>query len=114
MDTAGWESLLCAIGAGFFMGLYPLFIKTKPVLAANVHPVVFQLYVGLQLHDIVHDSPSITCSHMHAAVSIALLSHALADVRPCVCYKSSIAFIAYVRTDLRAICFDHTTHVMCV
>ena len=47
MDTAGWESLLCAIGAGFFMGLYPLFIKTKPVLAANVHPVVFQLYVGL-------------------------------------------------------------------
>lgn len=43
MDTAAWESLLCAIGAGFFMGLYPLFIKTKPVLAADVHPVVFQL-----------------------------------------------------------------------
>jgi len=44
MDPVVWESLLCAIGGGFFMGLYPLFIKTKPVLEANVHPVVFQLY----------------------------------------------------------------------
>lgn len=37
-------SLLVAVTGGFFMGLYPLFIKTKAVLAADVHPVVFQLY----------------------------------------------------------------------
>lgn len=37
-------ALLIAIAGGFFMGLYPLFIKTAPVLAAKPHPVVFQLY----------------------------------------------------------------------
>eukprot|EP00039_Didymoeca_costata_P028444 m.21079 g.21079 ORF g.21079 m.21079 type:complete len:385 (-) comp7025_c0_seq1:159-1313(-) len=37
-------SLLVAVVGGFFMGLYPLFIKTPAVLAADVHPVVFQLY----------------------------------------------------------------------
>jgi len=36
--------LILAIAGGAFMGLYPSFIKSKKVLAANVHPVVFQLY----------------------------------------------------------------------
>jgi len=36
--------LLLAIAGGAFMGLYPSFIKTKKVLAADVHPIVFQLY----------------------------------------------------------------------
>lgn len=37
-------SLLLAIIGGAFNGAYPLFIKTPRVLAANVHPVIFQCY----------------------------------------------------------------------
>eukprot|EP00038_Savillea_parva_P025762 m.49375 g.49375 ORF g.49375 m.49375 type:complete len:401 (+) comp7113_c0_seq1:195-1397(+) len=36
--------LLYAIIGGASMGVYPAFIKTKAVLAADVHPSVFQLY----------------------------------------------------------------------
>jgi len=33
-----------AIAGGFFIGTYPIFVKTPAVLAADVHPAVFQLY----------------------------------------------------------------------
>jgi len=55
VDVAGFDSaqsgndntyaaLALALCGGFFMGLYPLFIKTDAVLAAKPHPVVFQMY----------------------------------------------------------------------
>ena len=37
-------TLLFAILSGFANGTFPVFIKTKRVLAADVHPIVFQLY----------------------------------------------------------------------
>ena len=37
-------TLLEAALGGAFNGTFPVFIKTNRVLAANVHPVVFQLY----------------------------------------------------------------------
>lgn len=37
-------ALLLAIAGGAAMGVYPAFIKTPSVLAADVHPVVFQCY----------------------------------------------------------------------
>ena len=39
-----WEALLFAVAGGVFMGTYPVPIKCQRVLAADVHPVVFQLY----------------------------------------------------------------------
>ena len=38
------STLLLASAGGFFIGTYPIFVKTPVVLAANVHPIVFQLY----------------------------------------------------------------------
>jgi len=35
--------LVLAVLGGVCMGVYPLFIKTPAVLAARVHPVVFQM-----------------------------------------------------------------------
>ena len=37
-------ALLLALGGGTMMGIYPAFIKTPAVLAADVHPIVFQCY----------------------------------------------------------------------
>jgi hypothetical protein len=37
-------ALLLALGGGTTMGIYPAFIKTPAVLAADVHPIVFQCY----------------------------------------------------------------------
>ena len=37
-------ALALAVGGGAAMGVYPLFVKTPAVLAADPHPVVFQLY----------------------------------------------------------------------
>ena len=37
-------TLLLAFAGGVFNGTFPVFIKTPRVLAARVHPVVFQLY----------------------------------------------------------------------
>lgn len=37
-------ALILAIVGGAFNGAYPLFIKTPRVIAANVHPVIFQCY----------------------------------------------------------------------
>lgn len=36
-------SVLASLG-GFFIGTYPIFVKSRAVLATNVHPAVFQLY----------------------------------------------------------------------
>jgi hypothetical protein len=41
------QTLLYATLGGFFMGSYPLFIKTPSVLSANVAPIVFQLYKAI-------------------------------------------------------------------
>ena len=43
-------SLTFAIIAGVANGTFPIFIKTDAVLAAKVHPIVFQLYKSLLLH----------------------------------------------------------------
>jgi hypothetical protein len=37
-------ALLYAVLGGISMGCYPAFIKTRAVLAVDVHPVVFQCY----------------------------------------------------------------------
>ena len=37
-------TLLLAMLGGLFNGTFPIFIKTEKVLAAKVHPVIFQLY----------------------------------------------------------------------
>ena len=37
-------ALLYSCGYGVFMGSYPVPIKSPAVLAAHVHPVVFQMY----------------------------------------------------------------------
>ena len=39
-----WLCLLFAILSGVGNGTFPVFIKTRKVLAAEVHPVVFQFY----------------------------------------------------------------------
>ena len=41
---ASFLPLLYALLGGVFMGTYPVPIKSKAVIEANVHPVVFQLY----------------------------------------------------------------------
>ena len=38
------ESFLLACGYGFFMGSYPVPIRAPSVLAANIHPLIFQSY----------------------------------------------------------------------
>ena len=43
-SATGMQALLLAIAGGAAMGVYPAFIKTPSVLAADVHPVVFQCY----------------------------------------------------------------------
>ena len=40
------SSALALLG-GFFIGTYPIFVKTPTVLAAKAHPAVFQLYKSL-------------------------------------------------------------------
>ena len=37
-------TLLLALAGGAANGTFPVFVKTRGVLAANVHPVVFQMY----------------------------------------------------------------------
>lgn len=39
-----WITLFLAVAGGAANGTFPIFIKTPAVLAANVHPIVFQLY----------------------------------------------------------------------
>lgn len=39
-----WLTFYLALGSGIANGTFPVFIKTRAVLAADVHPVVFQLY----------------------------------------------------------------------
>jgi hypothetical protein len=39
-----WTTLTLATLGGVSTGTFPIFIKTKAVLAADVHPIVFQLY----------------------------------------------------------------------
>ena len=41
------DTLLLAFGSGVCNGTFPVFIKTKPVLAAKIHPIVFQFYKSL-------------------------------------------------------------------
>jgi hypothetical protein len=38
------EALLLAIAGGFFMGTYPVAIKSPSVLEREVHPIIFQCY----------------------------------------------------------------------
>ena len=44
MTGSPYLTLTYAVLGGLFMGTYPVPIKTKAVLKANVHPVIFQLY----------------------------------------------------------------------
>lgn len=44
---AGLGTVLLAFASGIFNGTFPVFIKTKAVLAADVHPIVFQFYKSL-------------------------------------------------------------------
>ena len=44
METLLASPSLLACGGGFFIGTYPIFVKTPAVLAARVHPVAFQFY----------------------------------------------------------------------
>ena len=38
------SSLLFASLGGSCIGTYPIFVKTKPVLEAHIHPIIFQAY----------------------------------------------------------------------
>lgn len=39
-----WQTFVLCLVSGFFNGTFPVFIKTDAVLAAGVHPIVFQLW----------------------------------------------------------------------